>query len=200
MEASSGRRERKKRAVRDAILAIATRSFVENGFERTRIDTIAEAADIAVGTVYNHFSTKSEILVAILLGDVETVMLRSHAVVGEPGPDSVRAVLTIARALIETMERRPRGLWRQLIGQSLIDEQLGKAYLHANDSFRELLRALFTRLQSNGALSTRFDVDEAAALTFSIANSLMYDYVRDDDVGVADFIGRCERQLAAAFR
>jgi AcrR family transcriptional regulator len=186
--------------VRDAILAIATRSFVENGFERTRIDTIAEAADIAVGTVYNHFSTKSEILVAILLGDVETVMLRSHAVVGEPGPDSVRAVLTIARALIETMERRPRGLWRQLIGQSLIDEQLGKAYLHANDSFRELLRALFTRLQSNGALSTRFDVDEAAALTFSIANSLMYDYVRDDDVGVADFIGRCERQLAAAFR
>ncbi len=51
---------------RSAILATAERTFDEVGFHSARIQDIAERARIGVGTVYNHFAAKEDMLRAIV--------------------------------------------------------------------------------------------------------------------------------------
>jgi len=54
------RRTRKRLATRQRISDVATRLFVERGFDEVTVDEIAEAADVARMTVFNHFSRKED--------------------------------------------------------------------------------------------------------------------------------------------
>jgi AcrR family transcriptional regulator len=58
----AGLRERKKRATRNAIRDAAMKLFAGQGFGRTTIDQIAEAADVSRATVFSYFPTKEEIV------------------------------------------------------------------------------------------------------------------------------------------
>jgi AcrR family transcriptional regulator len=56
-----GRRERKKQQTRQAISDVATRLFLERGFDAVTVAEVAKAADVAVQTVFNHFPTKEDL-------------------------------------------------------------------------------------------------------------------------------------------
>ncbi len=58
--APSDRRTRKRLATRQRISDIASRLFIERGFDQVTVDQIAEAADVARMTVFNHFSRKED--------------------------------------------------------------------------------------------------------------------------------------------
>lgn len=52
------RSERRKARTTSAILDAAERHFLERGFQDAKVDEIAQEADVAVGSVYNHFGSK----------------------------------------------------------------------------------------------------------------------------------------------
>ena len=54
-------RERKKRATRQAISNVATRLFLERGFDEVTVAEIAEAANVAKMTVFNYFPRKEDL-------------------------------------------------------------------------------------------------------------------------------------------
>ena len=60
--AVEGRRGRKKRELHARIYETARQLFLERGFEATTVAEIAEAADVAQGTFFNHFSSKQAVL------------------------------------------------------------------------------------------------------------------------------------------
>jgi AcrR family transcriptional regulator len=58
-------KRRKQKDARDRILQAALSEFSEKGFHNTTIDTIAERAGIAKGTVYRYFKTKETLFAAL---------------------------------------------------------------------------------------------------------------------------------------
>jgi AcrR family transcriptional regulator len=56
-----GLRARKKQQTRTAISDVATRMFIERGFENVTVAEVAEAAGVSVNTVFNYFATKEEL-------------------------------------------------------------------------------------------------------------------------------------------
>ncbi|MFI6867853.1 TetR family transcriptional regulator [Nocardia sp. NPDC050406] len=60
--ATLGLRERKKRQTRDNISTVATRLFLERGFDAVTIAEIAAAADVAKMTVTNYFPRKEDLI------------------------------------------------------------------------------------------------------------------------------------------
>lgn len=60
------RKEREKKARRQAILDAARECFFTNGFEATTISQIAETVELSTGTLYLYFKNKEEIYVSIL--------------------------------------------------------------------------------------------------------------------------------------
>ena len=58
----AGLRERKKEQTRRLIAETARQLFSERGFEHVTIAEIAEAAEVAVQTVFNYFPTKEDLV------------------------------------------------------------------------------------------------------------------------------------------
>jgi AcrR family transcriptional regulator len=62
----SERTDRRRAERRDRILDVAERIIVTDGFDGMTMESVAEAADVAVGTPYLHFKNKNALCVAVL--------------------------------------------------------------------------------------------------------------------------------------
>ena len=62
----ASRRQRRFVKRQEEILDVAARIFAEKGYAATKITEIADALDIADGTLYNYFDSKRDILLAII--------------------------------------------------------------------------------------------------------------------------------------
>lgn len=91
---------RRKARTEAAILEAAEELFLERGFRETRIDDVAEAADVAVGSIYSHFGSKLRLYLAIVdraLHDQERVFGEVH---DQPTPPGER-LTALAAAYVE---------------------------------------------------------------------------------------------------
>lgn len=101
---------------REAILEAARAAFAEGGFHETSLDAVAERAGVSKALLYEHFSSKRELYVAMLEMHVHELVERiSGAVAGaEPGEPRMRAGLEAFFGFVE--ERR--GAWRIMFRNS----------------------------------------------------------------------------------
>src|SRR6204780_241850 len=93
------RRDEARALFRNAILDAAEAVFAERGFHGARIQDIAERARIAVGTVYNHFEDKDDVLGALLEQRSEEMISQLHPVRDDRGPFEARLRARVARVL-----------------------------------------------------------------------------------------------------
>ena len=77
-----GLRERKRRRTRLEIADVATRLFVERGFEQVTLAEIADAAEVSVKTIFNHFGSKED----LFFDRVDEVRARFESAVTDRAP------------------------------------------------------------------------------------------------------------------
>lgn len=65
------RRERQKAQTRNRVLEVARTLFSEHGYEAVTIRMIADEAGIAVGSVFTTFNSKSDVLSAIVVEEID---------------------------------------------------------------------------------------------------------------------------------
>ena len=100
MESVRGSRtERKKEETKQKIITVAMDLFIKQGFDQTTVDQIAEEADIAKGTIYNHFTEKEAIICEYVQG-----------IIREQAPDA----LNLLQKLPDTRSRLIAALRKSL--------------------------------------------------------------------------------------
>ncbi len=100
MESARGSRtERKKEETRKKIIAVAMDLFNKQGFDKTTVEQIAEEADVAKGTIYNHFPEKEAI-----------ICIYVQRIIKEQGPE----LLSIIQQLPDTRSRLTAALHKSL--------------------------------------------------------------------------------------
>ena len=95
---------------REVILDAARTAFADTGYHETSLDAVAERAGVSKALLYEHFSSKRELYVAMLEMHVHELVERiASAVAGaRPGEPRMRAGLEAFFGFVE--ERR--GAWR----------------------------------------------------------------------------------------
>jgi len=68
------RREKEREQRRQDILDSARAVFLKHGFEQTSMDRIAQAAELAKGTLYLYFKNREELLMALIGDDFEELL------------------------------------------------------------------------------------------------------------------------------
>lgn len=63
-----------KSVKREKIIEIARNHFYEKGYYKTNLDEIAKELNIAKGTIYNYFKSKSELFITIVEEDLKNVL------------------------------------------------------------------------------------------------------------------------------
>jgi AcrR family transcriptional regulator len=92
---------------RNKILRAAYSLFLENGFHGTPMREIAQRAGIAVGGIYNHYASKEDIFLAVLIDHhpFQSVLPFMQAAQGETIEEFVRDIASrLAQGMGERME------------------------------------------------------------------------------------------------
>ena len=71
------------------LLAGAARAFAEHGPRRSTMQSIAAAAGVAKATLYNHFRTKDEVVVALVAAELDRL---TAVAAGRPLPEALAAL------------------------------------------------------------------------------------------------------------
>jgi TetR/AcrR family transcriptional regulator len=71
VETNATRGARRRARTRAAILDAAEHAFAQLGYRRTKMEDVAERADVAIGSIYGHFGNKDGLYLAVVERAVE---------------------------------------------------------------------------------------------------------------------------------
>jgi AcrR family transcriptional regulator len=152
------RRDEARALFRNAIIEAAEAVFAERGFHGARIQDIAERAKVAVGTVYNHFEQKEDVLRALLDERTEEMLAELRARPDDPREVEPRLIACVGRMLTYVETHRDFfaiAIEHGLIGVSTTAARQilgGKAPKHV-EKFRAAFVELMRDAVSRGELS-----------------------------------------------
>lgn len=163
MEARALRRDAVENRAR--ILDAAEAVFAEKG-PTASTEEVAERAGVGIGTVFRHFGTKDELLVAVLRRILEGLAATARERVDDPDP---------ATAFFEVLERIvEQGRLKRVVaaGLSSPDDMPPKGDWVV--PLRDALAELLPRAQSAGAVRGDIGVDELMVVIAAAANAAKY--------------------------
>jgi AcrR family transcriptional regulator len=188
---------RKRNARRDALLNVASDLFSARGFDAVTVSEIALAADLATGTFYNYFPTKTALLLKILNTDLDAMLEeigRGEASKGEP----IDALRGLGLSIFRVVDRRSRALWRQVIGQAMLDPAgFGRAYAEVDARLRAEVEAALAQYETR--LPPAHERQTLTDLVFNLGNALFYEYISDETLTLDTVRRRFEAQLRLVF-
>ena len=138
-------RKRKKFQARQAILKAAAQQFERQGFANTSIAGIMQVAGLGVGTFYNYFNSKEEILLTLAKNLREHVekSIEAASKVNQSSPELLElCCLCTARAIDKNRSILP--LFISASEHSDKPEQIGQSL---SPGFRELFEKIILRGQ-----------------------------------------------------
>ena len=124
--------------------------FREAGYEGAKIEAIAAQAEVSVGTIYNYYRNKGDILVAIVSMEVHEVLNAGQRLVAKPPRNVGEALDTLLGIYIEhSLVYLSKEMWRQAMAISTQqpDSPFGQTYTALDRALADQTCALIARLQ-----------------------------------------------------
>jgi AcrR family transcriptional regulator len=150
-------RERLKEATHAAILDAAEGVFARDGVQSARMEDVASAAGVAVGTLYNYFTDRNALLEALLDARRAVLLARIDAVLADRTPSFERRLQAFLTATIEHFQQH-LGLFALHMEAELVLRSRAKRE-------RPPLQAMLdrtTRLIKDGVASGALRADDAS--------------------------------------
>ena len=175
--AAIGRLERRKRDRRLRIYGVAMDLFRTQGFERTTVNQIAEAADVVPATFFNHFQSKNALLgqmTAEVLDALELLLVEEFR-----AAESTRERLTgfVARATDQIAETR--GLARDVLLEFLRSESEPGQQPPYIRRIHEPFAAMLREGQERGEVRLDQDAVFLAEMVVGILNAALTNWLAD---------------------
>lgn len=185
----TGLRERQKADRTRRILEAASTQFRAQGYDPVRIEDIAAAADVSAGTCYNYFSTKGDILLAIVSMEVEEVIDAGRAVVADPPADVAIALDRLIRNYYDhSLQYLSKELWRRAVALSVEapETPFSQRYLALESRLTEQVSDLVAALQARGQIRRDLDSSVLGGIIFAQLNQAFIEFVKAEAMPLED--------------
>lgn len=177
-----GRRERRKLEVRERIYSAARDLFAKQGFDATTVDEIAEAADVAPATFFNHFKSKQAVL-GLMTGEVFEylhAMTQEHLEGAGSSREKLRLFMVAATLGIESSRGVARDVLLEFIRADSSPEGPHPYLERLVGPFIELVR----EGQQSGEFRTDYDATFLAQMALGMMNSAITSWLTNPDYPV----------------
>jgi AcrR family transcriptional regulator len=168
------------RETRRAIVAAASRLFVEHGYGATTIDAVADAAGVSRKTVFTAVGGKVELLKVALdwavAGDDRPVALAERAELRQllEQPDPAVLLTGWARLLAE-IDARVAPLFQALEVAAGIDSEARELLEQSQHQRLDAARLIVERLRALGALTNDLTESDAVDLAWLATDGALFD-------------------------
>jgi AcrR family transcriptional regulator len=183
----AGLRARQKADRERRILEAATSLFRKVGYEAARIEDIALIAEVSVGTFYNYYENKGDILVATVSLEVQEVYESGKKIVADP-PASVFSALSalIGEYYDHSLFYLTKEMWRTAMALSIQQPAtpFSRRYTELDGLLCGQVSALLEKLQMRGHVRAGIDCAAAGEMIFNNLNMMFIEFVKDDEMSV----------------
>jgi len=193
-DAQPSRRERRRLEIRERIVETAFLLFETQGYEATTVTEIAERADIAYGTLFQHFPSKLDLLGEVSGRALGRLFENVEEVSKRPGSFAERLVM-----LFDTTAENAESMGPQT--RDLISAMLAHSIPETAGADDRRIRLLFRRFMDEGRAASEVREDESIDTLLEVVvgtwYSLFLSWVRIDGyplreraASVSDFLAR----------
>lgn len=159
------------RATRLKVIEAAKVLFIENGYPATTLDSVADAADVPLPTLYRLFGSKRALLTAVLetsfVGDDEPVAFADRPAVqtalSEPDPAKLLGAFA---AIAKDFMNRSSGILHVLASAAQVDPEAAELLAEIRRQRHTGQSRIVTALVERGALDPSLDPSEAADFVY----------------------------------
>jgi AcrR family transcriptional regulator len=172
-------------------LDAAEQLFSQHGYEATRIETIAEKASVAPATIYNYFSTKPNLLMALALRHVHAALPERRSFIRNLPEDPLQGIMAFERLLAEQALRHlSRECWRVIMSAQYLEP--GGRAARTGARLNNLIKQHYTRLvktyQARGRLKASVDPAALSNLIVGITTAEFGNFITTDEGTVEDLL------------
>ncbi|MEE4188719.1 MAG: TetR/AcrR family transcriptional regulator [Roseobacter sp.] len=181
----AGLREKQKADRERRILQAAVTKFRADGYRAVRIEDLADMAEVSVGTVYNYYPTKGDILMATVTMEVEEVLEAGLAILADPAPSVDGALLALIFSYYDhSLEYLSKEMWRSAMALAIEAPNTpnGQRYFEMDRRLAAQIADLVAALQDRGKVKHDLDPELLGALLFNNLNQMFMEFVKDDDM------------------
>jgi TetR/AcrR family fatty acid metabolism transcriptional regulator len=160
---------------RETILNAAQQVFAEKGYYNAKVETIAEQASIAKGTVYLYFASKQELLTAL----IENRMKRMHTLITKLACEH-RDFMSLLKDIIRAhfiFYQNEQDFVKLLYGQlGQVASEMEGAAKRSYDTLQKMVAAILARGIDEGVLC-KMDINTMCQSLEGMINAVAFDWV-----------------------
>ncbi|MDR6758098.1 AcrR family transcriptional regulator [Mycoplana sp. BE70] len=193
----TGLRAKQKADKNRRILEAATKLFREVGYDAARIEDIAERAEVSVGTFYNYYENKGDMLVASVAMEVEEVLEAGEPIVANPPSNVLEALSALINQYYDhSLVYLSKEMWRTAMAISIQqpDTRFSKRYTELDRALCRQVSTLVHKLQQRGAVLMGIDTTAVGSMFFNNLNMMFTEFVRDETMSLEQLKGDVARQ------
>ncbi|MBZ4023799.1 TetR family transcriptional regulator [Rhodobacter sp. TJ_12] len=197
----AGLREKQKASRNKAIVKAASLLFKQNGYEAARIGEIAERAEVSVGTLYNYYDSKAELLMAIVSMEVEEVLNQGAQVLDQPHDSAPEAICHLAALYYDhSLVYLTKEMWRTAMAFAIQhpDTPFSHRYRMLDAALTDQVTQLIETLQRAGLLRPEIEARAFGELLFFSLNSLFVTFTVKEEMTLEQLKTALARHVAAA--
>lgn len=193
----TGLRARQKADRNRRILEAATTLFREQGYDSARIEDIAEMAEVSVGTLYNYYQNKGDILVATVSMEVTEVLEAGEIIVANP-PLNVNEALSalINQYYDHSLVYLSKEMWRTAMASSIQQPEtpLSKRYTELDQRLCAQVVQLIETLQRRGVVIAGVDTRALGEVFFNNLNLMFIEFCKVEAMPLEELKARVAEQ------
>ncbi|MEM8728462.1 MAG: TetR/AcrR family transcriptional regulator [Pseudomonadota bacterium] len=185
----SGLRSKQKAARERRILDAAVRMFRADGYHSVRIEDLADVAEVSVGTVYNYYRTKGDILIAVVAMEVEEVLASGAAILADPPAQADDALLSLIFQYFDhSLEYLSKDMWRSAMALSIEAPGTpnGQRYRDLDSRLADQVVALIAVLRQRAGGAHDLDPQALGHVVFNVLNQEFIRFVTEDTMSLED--------------
>ncbi len=179
----AGLREKQKATRTQRILDVAFNLFRTVGYEAARIEDIAVGAELSVGTFYNYFQSKADVLLAMVTLEVEGVLASGERSLRQRHKNVAGALdHLIGGYYANTFVYTTKEMWRVAMAQVTINSGtlFSRRYTELDQRLIQQVQACLRGLQQKGMAVEEIDTDAMGHMVFNNLNMMFIECVRSD--------------------
>lgn len=201
--ALSGLREQKKKRTQMNIIEQASILFQLHGYERTTMQDVANACELGVGTLYNYYTSKSDLLMAILGVGIDSNMDEYLRIIQDETITGMTKAHNLINLFSKNIFTHPKVILRETIRLVISNKgdgpSVASSLISADTHFLRMIKGCFESEIANGRLSESFQLTEAIAILYGVLRSETLSYIMSDETSEEEVMARIKRHVAFLF-
>lgn len=192
-----GKREQQKLDRHQLIISEAKTLIAKHGFRQLKLATLAKRCNLAVGTLYNYFQCRQQLLLSMLVEQTTEANQQLDELHKDPPEAPYDGLSRFIEICCSHIQDKDRLLWREVIAAVLTEPEKFQLETDAMDSTLSQHNInLICHYQEQGELDQHTDPQSLARIMRAIALNAVINFLHDSQLSREDMLNEIHQSIA----